>query len=69
MTAIFRNIPHIKYRKMWASVLLGYVSSRFISSNLKDHCDFIYTGKQCNNYMPSDRATHPRRTESSAALM
>jgi len=68
-TAIFRNIPHFKYRKMWASVLLGHVSSCFISSNLKDNCAFIYMGKQCNkNYMPGDIGTHPR-TESSAALM
>jgi len=65
-----RDITHTKYRKMWVSVLLGYVSSCFISSNLKDHWAFINMGKQCNkNYMPSDRATHPRRTESSAAMM
>jgi hypothetical protein len=68
--AIFRNIPHIKYRKTWASVLLGYVSSHFISSNLKEHCAFKYGDKKWNtNYKTSDRATHPRRTESSAALV
>ena len=43
------NIEKCRLRFFWD------MSSRFISSNLKDHCAFISRDKQCNkNYMPGE---------------
>lgn len=65
-------LPH--FGPQWPSSEISHISNiekcglRFFWDILSHFISSM--GKQCNkNYMSSDRATHPRRTESSAALM